>query len=51
VQTSDFMTAQWAELPYPLLAEALRRIVDEVNGVHRVVYDITTEPPGTIEWK
>ena len=51
VQTSDFMTAQWAELPYDLLAEASRRIVNEVNGVNRVVYDITTKPPGTIEWE
>ena len=51
VQTSDFMTAQWAELPYTLLAEASRRIVNEVNGVNRVVYDITTKPPGTIEWE
>lgn len=51
VQTTDFMTAQWAELPYALLAEASRRIVNEVNGVNRVVYDITTKPPGTIEWE
>ena len=51
VQTSDFMTAQWAELPYALLAEASRRIVNEVSGVNRVVYDITTKPPGTIEWE
>ena len=51
VQTTDFMTAQWAELPYELLAEASRRIVNEVSGVNRVVYDITTKPPGTIEWE
>jgi len=51
VQTSDFMTAQWAELPYSVLAEASRRIVNEVNGVNRVVYDVTTKPPGTIEWE
>jgi GMP synthase (glutamine-hydrolysing) len=51
VQTTDFMTAQWAELPYATLAEASRRIVNEVSGVNRVVYDITTKPPGTIEWE
>ena len=51
VQTSDFMTAQWAELPYSVLAEASRRIVNEVSGVNRVVYDVTTKPPGTIEWE
>ncbi len=51
VQTSDFMTANWSQLPYPLLAEAATRIVNEVPGVNRVVYDITTKPPGTIEWE
>ncbi len=51
VQTSDFMTAEWAELPYKLLAQVSREIVNEVSGVNRVVYDITTKPPGTIEWE
>ena len=51
VQTSDFMTADWAELPFSLLADVSRKIVNEVSGVNRVVYDITTKPPGTIEWE
>ena len=51
VQTSDFMTADWVQLPYSLLAEAATRIVNEVPGVNRVAYDITTKPPGTIEWE
>jgi GMP synthase (glutamine-hydrolysing) len=51
VQTVDFMTAQWAPLPYELLERCSRRIVNEVTGVSRVVYDISGKPPATIEWE
>ena len=51
VETIDFMTARWAHLPYEFLELVCRRIVNEVEGIARVVYDITGKPPGTIEWE
>jgi GMP synthase (glutamine-hydrolysing) len=51
VQTTDFMTAHWAELPYELLARVSSRIINEVRGINRVVYDISSKPPATIEWE
>ena len=51
VQTSDFMTADWAELPYPLLKKVSGRIINEVRGINRVTYDVSSKPPATIEWE
>ena len=51
VQTSDFMTADWAELPHSLLGRVSNRIINEVRGINRVVYDISGKPPATIEWE
>jgi GMP synthase (glutamine-hydrolysing) len=51
VETQDFMTARWAQLPYELLGRVANRIVNEVRGINRVTYDITGKPPGTIEWE
>ena len=51
VTTGDFMTGDWAEIPYPVLAKTSARIVNEVKSVNRVVYDITSKPPATIEWE
>ena len=51
VQTSDFMTADWAELPYALLKKVSSRVINEVRGINRVTYDVSSKPPATIEWE
>ena len=51
VETTDFMTAHWAELPYDLLGRVSNRIINEVRGINRVVYDVSSKPPATIEWE
>ena len=51
VSTSDFMTAEWTRLPWDLVAQVSTRIVNEVPGVNRVVFDVSTKPPATIEWE
>ncbi len=51
VETVDFMTARWAHLPYDLLERCSNRIINEISGVSRVTYDISSKPPATIEWE
>ena len=51
VNTDDFMTADWSRLPYDLLATISTRVINEVKGVNRVCYDISSKPPATIEWE
>ena len=51
VDTSDFMTADWSRIPYDVLARVSNLIVNEVNHVNRICYDITSKPPATIEWE
>jgi GMP synthase (glutamine-hydrolysing) len=51
VATSDYMTADWYHMPYDLLARVSTRIINEVRGINRVVYDVSSKPPATIEWE
>ena len=51
VVTSDFMTAEWARIPYDVLDLVSRRIINETKGINRICYDITSKPPSTIEWE
>ncbi|MDA8043417.1 MAG: GMP synthase (glutamine-hydrolyzing), partial [Pirellulales bacterium] len=51
VETEDFMTADWSHIPYEVLGRMSTRIINEVRGVNRVVYDISSKPPATIEWE
>ena len=51
VPTPDFMTAHWAPLPHELIARVSNRITHEVRGIYRVVYDVSSKPPATIEWE
>ena len=51
VQTTDYMTADWYRFPYDLLARISNRIINEVKGINRCVYDISSKPPATIEWE
>ena len=51
VTTEDFMTADWARLPYEVLERISSRVINEVDGINRVAYDISSKPPSTIEWE
>ncbi|MCL2876748.1 MAG: hypothetical protein FWF12_10815, partial [Betaproteobacteria bacterium] len=51
VQTTDFMTTDWVKLPWPLLKRVSNRIINEVRGINRVTYDVSSKPPATIEWE